>query len=133
MRFGSIIGLCGLVAYAVAPGVAVLWLAAVAIGTSNASIDIGVAGVISAETPLASRAAAMSGWNAVTGARGLVAPFVMSALVQVGFVSVTIALLVCAAASALGVALFWWAASRARYQMSPTVKPSGNGSVGSTT
>ena len=133
MRFGSIIGLCGLVAYAVAPGVAVLWLAAVAIGTSNASIDIGVAGVISAETPLASRAAAMSGWNAVTGARGLVAPFVMSALVQVGFVSVTIALLVCAAASALGVALFWWAAGRARYQMSPTVKPSGNGSVGSTT
>jgi MFS family permease len=133
MRFGSIIGLCGLVAYAVAPGVLVLWLAAVAIGTSNASIDIGVAGVISAETPLASRAAAMSGWNAITGARGLVAPFVMSALVQVGFVSVTTALLVCAAASALGVALFWWAARRARYQMSPTVKPSGNGSVGSTT
>ena len=133
MRFGSIIGLGGLVAYAVAPGVAVLWLAAVAIGTSNASIDIGVAGVISAETPLASRAAAMSGWNAITGARGLVAPFVMSALVQVGLVSVMIALLACAAASALGVALFWWAASRARYQMSPTVKPSGNGSVGSST
>ena len=114
MRFGSIIGLCGLLAYAVAPDVAVLWLAAVAIGTSNASIEIGVAGVISAETPLASRAAAMSGWNAITGARGIVAPFVMSALVQVGLISVTAALLVCAAASALGVALFWWAARRAR-------------------
>ncbi len=117
MRFGSIIGLCGLLAYAVAPGVAVLWLAAVAIGTSNSSIEIGVAGVISAETPLASRAAAMSGWNAITGARGLVAPFVMSALVQVGFVSVTTALLLCAAASALGVALFWWAARRARTEL----------------
>lgn len=114
MRFGSIIGLCGLLAYAVAPDVAVLWLAAVAIGTSNASIEIGVAGVISAETPLASRAAAMSGWNAITGARGIVAPFVMSALVQVGLISVTAALLVCAAASTLGVALFWWAARRAR-------------------
>jgi MFS family permease len=117
MRFGSIIGLCGLLAYAVAPGVVVLWLAAVAIGTSNSSIEIGVAGVISAETPLASRAAAMSGWNAITGARGLVAPFVMSALVQVGFVNVTTALLLCAAASGLGVALFWWAARRARTEL----------------
>ncbi len=114
MRFGSIIGLGGLLAYAVAPGVVVLWLAAIAIGTSNSSIEIGVAGVISAETPLASRAAALSGWNAITGARGLVAPFVMSALVQVGVVSVTTALLLCAAASALGVALFWWATRRAR-------------------
>jgi DHA1 family inner membrane transport protein len=114
MRFGSIIGLGGLLAYAVAPGVAVLWLASIAIGVSNSSIDLGVAGVISAETPLASRAAAMSGWNAVTGARGLVAPFVMSALVQVGFIGVTTALLLCAAASGLGVVLFWWAARRAR-------------------
>ena len=118
MRFGSIVGLFGLLAYALAPGVATLWLAAIAIGTSNSSIEIGVAGVISAETPLASRAAAMSGWNAITGARGLVAPFVMSALVQVGLVTVTVALLLCAAASALGVGLFWWAARRARNEPS---------------
>ena len=64
-----------------------------------------MAGVISDHTPLASRAAAMSGWNAITGARGLVAPFVMSALVQFGVVSVTVGLLLCAAASALGVVL----------------------------
>jgi hypothetical protein len=56
----------------------------------------------------------MSGWNAITGARGLVAPFFMSALVQFGVVSVTVGLLVCASASALGVALFWWAARRTR-------------------
>ena len=56
----------------------------------------------------------MSGWNAITGARGLVAPFLMSALVQAGLVSVTVALLVCAVASGLGVVLFWWASSRAR-------------------
>jgi MFS transporter, DHA1 family, staphyloferrin B biosynthesis exporter len=123
MRFGSIIGLGGLVAYALAPGVAILWVAAVAIGTANSSIEIGVAGTISAETPLASRAAAMSGWNAITGARGLVAPFVMSALVQVGLVSVTVALLLCAAASALGVALFWWASSRARTDLSMRIAP----------
>ena len=123
MRFGSIIGLGGLVAYAVAPGVAVLWVAAIAIGTANSSIEIGVAGVISAETPLASRAAAMSGWNAITGARGLVAPFVMSALVQVGLVSVTMALLLCATASALGVALFWWASGRARAELAMRIAP----------
>lgn len=114
MRWGSIIGLVGLVTYAIAPGYAVLLPAALAIGISNSSIEIGVSGVISDHTPLASRAAAMSGWNAVTGARGLVAPFLMSALVQFGVVNLTVALLVCASASALGVVLFWWAASRAR-------------------
>lgn len=123
MRFGSIIGLAGLIAYAVAPGVAVLWLAAIAIGTANSSIEIGVAGVISAETPLASRAAAMSGWNAITGARGLVAPFVMSGLVQVGLLSVTVALLLCAVASGLGVALFWWASGRARTELAMRMAP----------
>jgi MFS family permease len=114
MRYGSLIGLCGLVAYALAPGLAVLLVAALAIGLSNSSIDVGIAGVISDHTPLASRAAAMSGWNAITGARGLVAPFFMSTLVQFGVVSVTVGLLMCASASALGVALFWWAGRRAR-------------------
>lgn len=125
MRFGSIIGLGGLIAYALAPGVAVLWLAAVAIGTANSSIEIGVAGVISAETPLSTRAAAMSGWNAITGARGLVAPFLMSGLVQVGLLSVTVALLLCAVASGLGVALFWWASSRARNEVAMRMAPDG--------
>ena len=114
MRWGSIIGLVGLVAYAVAPVYGLLLPAALAIGIANSSIEIGVSGVISDNTELASRAAAMSGWNAITGARGLVAPFVMSALVQFGVVSLTIGLLVCASASAVGVALFWWAARRAR-------------------
>lgn len=114
MRHGSLIGLAGLVGYAFAPGLAVLLLAALAMGIAGSSIEVGIAGVISDHTPLSARAAAMSGWNAFTGARGLVAPFVMSALVQFGFVSVTVSLLLCAAASALGVSLFWWAARRAR-------------------
>ena len=115
MRFGSIIGLCGLLAYAVAPGVAVLWLASIAIGVSNSSIDLGVAGVISAETPLASRAAAMSGWNAITGARGLVAPFLMSAPGPGrGGRRDDRAAAVRRRISGLGVLLFWWAARRRR-------------------
>jgi DHA1 family inner membrane transport protein len=114
MRYGSLIGLAGLIGYAVAPGLAVLLLAALATGVAGSSIEVGIAGVISENTPLSSRAAAMSGWNAFTGARGLVAPFVMSALVQFGLMTVTVGLLSCAAASAVGVSLFWWAARRAR-------------------
>ena len=93
------------------------------VDTSDDSIEIGITGVISAETPLSSRAAAMSGWNAITGARGLIAPFVMSALVQVGLLSVTVALLLCAAASGLGVVLFWWASARARTELALRVAP----------
>lgn len=113
MRIGSFIGLCGLLGYALAPNVGVVWLAAIAIGTSNSSIEIGIAAIISDHTPLVDRAAAMSGWNAVTGARGLIAPFVMSGLVQAGVVDVMTALLVCAAVTAIGVALFWRAARQA--------------------
>ena len=67
MRLGSALGLAALVAYALAPHVAVLWIAAVAAGAGSASIDVGIASVVSDHTPLASRAAAMAGWNAITG------------------------------------------------------------------
>jgi hypothetical protein len=48
----------------------------------------------------------MAGWNAITGARGIAAAFLMSALLQLGFVDVTSGLLLCAATSAVGVLLF---------------------------
>jgi len=106
LRLGSAIGLIALVAYALAPSIAVLWIAAVAAGIGSASIDTGIAAAVSDHTPLASRAAAMAGWNALTGARGIAAAFVMSALLQFGLVDVTSGLLLCAAISATGVALF---------------------------
>jgi DHA1 family inner membrane transport protein len=106
LRTGSAIGLLALVGYAVAPNVIVLWLAALAAGTSSASIDVGIASAVSDHTPLASRAAAMAGWNALTGARGIVAAFLMSILLQLWIVSVTTGLLLCAATSAFGVVLF---------------------------
>ncbi len=106
LRLGSAIGLLALVAYAFAPSVAVLWIGAVAAGIGSASIDVGIAAAVSDQTPLASRAAAMAGWNALTGARGIVAAFLMSALLQVGLIDVTIGLLACAATSAIGVAMF---------------------------
>jgi DHA1 family inner membrane transport protein len=106
LKTGSAIGLIALVAYALAPNVLVLWVAAIAAGTASASIDVGIAAAVSDQTPLASRAAAMAGWNAITGARGIVAAFLMSVLLQLGVVDVTSGLLLCAATSAFGVILF---------------------------
>jgi DHA1 family inner membrane transport protein len=106
MRLGSAFGLAALVAYALAPNVAVLWVAAVAAGAGSASIDVGIASVVSDHTPLASRAAAMAGWNAITGARGIVAAFAMSIALQLGLVTVTGGLLLCAGVSAIGVIMY---------------------------
>ena len=106
LRVGSAIGLLSLVGYALAPNVFVLWAAAIVAGAGSASIDVGIASAVSDQTPLASRAAAMAGWNAITGARGIAAAFLMSALLQIGVVDVTSGLLLCAAASAFGVILF---------------------------
>ena len=106
LRLGSVLGVIGLVGYALAPHVAVLWVMAVGYGAASAAIDVGIASVVSDQTPLASRAAAMAGWNAITGARGIAAAFLMSALLQLGIVDVTSGLLVCAVSSAIGVAMF---------------------------
>jgi sugar phosphate permease len=107
MRIGSILGLASLVAYAIAPQLAFLWFAALAAGIASASIDVGIAAFISDQTTLAQRAPAMAGWNAITGARGIVAAFSMSALLQAGVVDVTTGLLACAVVSAVGVVLFF--------------------------
>ena len=106
LRLGSAIGVLSLVGYAVAPNVVVLWVSAIVAGIGSASIDVGIAAAVSDQTPLSSRAAAMAGWNAITGARGIVAAFAMSALLQLGLVDVTVGLLLCAGTSGLGVILF---------------------------
>jgi MFS transporter, DHA1 family, staphyloferrin B biosynthesis exporter len=106
IRIGGAIGLISLVGYALAPGVAVLWVAALGAGTASASVDVAIAGVVSDHTTLANRAAAMAGWNALTGARGIAAAFLMSGLLQAGLVDVTGGLLLCAGCSAIGVVMF---------------------------
>ena len=91
------IGTASVVAYAVAPSIAVLWIAAAAAGIASGAIDVGINAAVSAETPMATRAAAMAGWNALTGARGIVAAFLMSILIHARIVDLTGALLLCAA------------------------------------
>ncbi len=106
LRLGSGLGVIGLLGYAVAPHVAVLWVMAIGYGAASSAIDVGIASIVSDQTPLASRAAAMAGWNAITGARGIAAAFLMSALLQLGLVNVTSGLLLCAVSSAIGVVMF---------------------------
>jgi predicted MFS family arabinose efflux permease len=106
MAVGSALGLLALLAVAFAPSVVVLWVAALAAGAAGASIDVGIASVVSDNTPMSARAAAMAGWNALTGARGIVAAFLMSALLQVGLVDVTTGLLLCGVSTGIGVVLY---------------------------
>ena len=70
----------------------------------------------------------MAGWNAITGARGIVAAFLMSALLQLGVVDVTTGLLLCAVVSGIGVVLY------ARASLDPAVAtvPSETNRVGRT-
>ncbi|MEZ4596242.1 MAG: hypothetical protein R3C32_04965 [Chloroflexota bacterium] len=48
----------------------------------------------------------MSGFNALTGARGMVAPFVASIVVQLGILDVAQALMVCAMVTGVGACMY---------------------------
>jgi MFS family permease len=106
LRGGSVLGLCSLIAVAFTPSVVILWPAAVLAGIAGAAIDLGINTTISDETKLRDRASALAGWNTVTGARGLAAPFAAAGLVQLGVLDVTGALVACAAVASTGVVLF---------------------------
>jgi MFS family permease len=123
---GTPLGVVSLLAYAVAPNVGVLWLAAVAAGIASAGIDVGLTATMTAHAPMRSRSAAYAGLNAITGARGIAAAFLMSALLQLGLVDVTSGLLLCAASSVAGVVLYRRAAAAA---VAPLSAPAADGPV----
>jgi MFS family permease len=106
MRIGTFLGLLSIVLYAVAPTVAFLWLASIVVGVANASTDMGISAVVSEQVPQRERGAAIAGFNALTGARGMIAPFVASIVVQAGLMTVTQALLVCALATGIGAFMY---------------------------
>lgn len=107
MRVGSLLGLSALLVYALAPSLPFLWYASLVGGIAGASIEVGITALVSDQTTLANRAAAMAGWNALTGARGIAAAFSMSLLLQLGVVGVTVGMLLCALVSGVGVVLFF--------------------------
>jgi MFS family permease len=106
LRAGSALGTLALVAITLTPTAFILWPAAVAAGIASAAIDLGINATIMDETPLNERAGALAGWNTVTGARGIAAPFVAGGLVQFGIVDMTAAMLLCAAVAVIGVVMF---------------------------
>jgi MFS family permease len=106
LALGSAVGAVSVLAYAVAANVAWLWLGSIAAGVASGAIDLGINAAVSAETSMATRAPAMAGWNSLTGARGIVAAFLMSILIQLHVLDVAGALVVCAAISAVGVVIF---------------------------
>jgi nitrate/nitrite transporter NarK len=109
LALGSSIGVASVLAYALAPNVAVLWMGAVAAGVAGGAIDLGINAAVSTETPMTTRAAAMAGWNAITGPRGIVAAFLMSVLIQLRVVDVTGGLLLCAGIATVGAGIYIWA------------------------
>jgi len=106
LRLGTVLGLFAVIAYALAPSVVVLWVAAAAIGAAGASTDTAIVTILSDHTSLEERGAAIAGWNGTTGLWGISAPLAMSLVVGAGLLSVTAALIVCAGVSTLGVALY---------------------------
>jgi len=107
MRIGAFLGFVSIALYAAAPSVAFLWLASIIVGIANASMDLGISTVISEQVPQQERGAAVAGFNALTGARGMIAPFVASIAVQMGILSVTQALVLCALATGVGACMYF--------------------------
>jgi MFS family permease len=106
MRIGATLGLGSIVIYSVAPSVMYLWIAAIILGIANAATDMGLASVISEQVPQEERGAAVAGLNALTGARGMIAPFVAAAAIQAGWLDLTQALLVCAGMTGIGTVMY---------------------------
>jgi MFS family permease len=106
IRVGTALAGAALLGYTFAPSVAVLWVSAVLIGVANSAMEMGWPNMLAEHTPLEDRAAAAAGLNALTGARGLVMPFIGTALVQMGLISVGAALFLCAMCTAFGVVLY---------------------------
>jgi MFS family permease len=110
LRLGTLCGMLAVVAYTVAPSMAVLLVAATLLGAAGAATDTGILAVLAEETSLEERGAALAGWNGTTGVWGIASPLAMSLLVQAGAIRLDAALLACALLSATGVALYLRAA-----------------------
>ncbi len=106
LRVAAACGVLSLACVAVAPNMAVMVVASMLGGLSNAAMDLGIQGAMSAHTPLSDRAAAMAGWNSLTGLRGLIAAMTASAAVQAGLVDVTTALVLCLVPATLGLLVY---------------------------
>ena len=106
LRVAAACGVLSLACVAVAPNMAVMLVASILAGLSNAAMDLGIQGAMAAHTSLSDRAAAMAGWNSLTGLRGMAAAMAASVAVQAGLVDVTTALALCLVPATLGLLVY---------------------------
>jgi MFS family permease len=106
LRIGGFLGFITLALYAAAPSIEFLFLASIIAGVANASTDLGISAVVSEQVPQQERGAAVAGFNALTGARGMIAPFIASIAVQAGLLSLTHALVACAITTGIGACMY---------------------------
>ena len=106
IQIGTVLGALSIVCYAVAPSILFIWVAAALVGLGNSAMEMGWPNMLAAHTSMADRAKVAAGLNALTGARGLIAPFLGTLLVQAGILSVTAALFLCAVATGVGALLY---------------------------
>ncbi|MFN8622308.1 MAG: MFS transporter [Chloroflexota bacterium] len=108
-QIGSVAGATALFLYAWAPGFAVLGVGAVLVGICNGSVEIGIQAVMSEHVAPSERAAALAAWAAANGVRGIIAPFIATALVTVGLISVQGGILLAALVSTAGALIYAFA------------------------
>lgn len=106
LRLGTLLGLGAVVGYLIAPNVALLWVAAAAMGAAGAASDTAIVAILSEETTLEERGAALAGWNGTTGVWGIASPLAMSLLLGLGAISVNQGLAIAAFLSLVGVGLY---------------------------
>ena len=106
IQVGTLLGATSIACYAVAPSIVVIWVAAALVGLANSATEMGWPNMLAEHSSLADRAKVAAGLNALTGARGLIAPFLGTLLVQAGILSVTAALVLCGLATAFGALLY---------------------------
>ncbi len=102
-------GATALFLYAWAPSYAILGVAAVLAGFNNGAVEIGIQAAIGQYAPPGERAAAMAGWAAANGVRGILAPFVTTALLAAGVVDVAGGIALAALTSTVGALLYAFA------------------------
>jgi MFS family permease len=106
----GVLGVAGLVLFAVAAEHATVIAASVLVGLSNGAVEVAFALLIANHVPALHQAAATAGSNAIFGIRGLIAPVVVVMLLQIGILSLDTALALCVAAAIGGAVLYLRAA-----------------------
>jgi MFS family permease len=110
LQAAGILGVAGMALFAVAGDHLTVIAASVVIGAANGAVEVAFALLIANHVPAIHQAAANAGSNAIFGIRGLIAPVVVVALIQVGVLDIDRALALCVVA-AIGGALLYLRAS----------------------